>query len=417
MSYYNDEYGFNGVAFVSMDGKQLVNKAYGFQDVAKNIKNDVSTIFQIGSNTKQFTAEVILQLAMEKKLELQDKLSRYFPGYPNGNHITIEQLLNHTSGIYCYTNDSTFLGRIAEPISKSDLFSLFQDKPLGFTPGSQFAYSNSNYILLGYIIEAVTGEKYERVVRERILKPCGMAHSGFDFANLKDNNKATGYSVIQANYSAPSPITDSSLSFAAGALYSTAADMYKWHNALQHYMLLPKKWQEKAYTPNKFGYGYGWFVDSIFQKRIIGHSGGLPGFYTYEMRVTEDNLCILLMQNCLAPAMDNNTICINILKCLYDKNYKIPARKQPIKVQPEQLVQYTGEFTIMPNFSITIRAKGDILYAQGTNQREFALMASEAGNFFSKEVGAEIEFVKNNDGSYNKLILKQGGQKIPGIRK
>ena len=210
------------------------------------------------------------------------------------------------------------------------MMSLFENKELGFDPGTKFEYSNSNYILLGYIIEKLTGKKYEQVVRDNILMPAGMVHSGFDYVHLQSTNKATGYYSIHDDDFDLAPVSDSTVTFAAGALYSTAGDMYKWHKALLSYSLLPKEWQEKAFTPFKGNYGYGWMISTHDSKRHIGHTGGVPGFYTYEMRIPEDDVCVLLFQNCQMPAIDNNTICKSIISCMYDANYGVMDKIQAI---------------------------------------------------------------------------------------
>jgi CubicO group peptidase (beta-lactamase class C family) len=417
MNYYAKEYNFNGVALISYKGKVLLDKGYGYRDIAGKIKNDENTIFQIGSNTKQFTAEVILQLAMKKKMDLHDPLTKYFPKYPNGDKITIENLLTHTSGIFNYTEDTTWHQKLTQGMNMTEMMSLFENRPLSFAPGEKFEYSNSNYMLLGYIIEKVTGKKYEQVVRENILGPAGMTHSGFDYTNLHNKNKAVGYYTIQGDHYNEAPITDSTIDFAAGGLYSTAADLLNWHNALQSYKLLPKEWQEKAYVPFKGKYGYGWMIDTGYGKRHIGHSGGVPGFYTYVMRLPEDNACILLLQNCELPAMDNNTICVNIIKSIYAKDYKLPTPKKAIAVNPEVLMEYAGVYNVVPGFDLTIIVKKDELYAQGTDQPDFKMTAESATKFYNKEVGAEIEFKKDESGKVNQLVLSQGGEKIPASRK
>ncbi len=416
MDFYDREYHFNGVAQISWKGEILVEKGYGYKDVPNQIRNDKNTIFMIGSNTKQFTSEVVLMLIKENKMALEDKLSKYFPEYPSGDKITIKNLLTHTSGIFNYTEDTTRQTNMLRPMDRKSLMALFENKPLEFTPGDIFQYSNSNYILLGFIIEQITGKKYEQVVRDRILTPLGMSHSGFDYVHLQDTNKASGYYTIQGEQYNPAPVSDSTVTFAAGALYSNLTDLFKWHNALMNYTLLPKEWQEKAFVPFKGVYGYGWMIDTVYGKKTIGHTGGVPGFYTYEMRIPEDDVCILLLQNCLQPAMDNNTICVHILKAMYKSDYKLPEPKKFVTVDNNLLQQYTGVYQVMPGFTLTISVKENGLYAQGTDQDEFEMKAESEAKFYNKTVGAGIEFKKNESGKVTKLILSQGGQKIPASR-
>ena len=190
-------------------------------------------------------------------MSVSDKLSKYFPNFPKGDSITIQQLLTHTSGIYNYTNDQNFMANeIAKPATREKMMALFENKPLDFSPGTSWNYSNSGYSLLGYIIEAVTKKPYEQAVRRYIFTPLHMVHSGFDFTHLKSDNKAIGYFKLDDKGATPAPIVDSTVSFSAGAIYSTTGDLYLWHEALEHYKILSKAQQEVAYTPVKNNYGY-----------------------------------------------------------------------------------------------------------------------------------------------------------------
>ena len=195
---YSTQNSFNGSALVAQKGKILLQKGYGYKNAPANTFNDSNTIFQIGSITKQFTAAVILQLQEKQKLSVQDKLSKYIPGYPNGDSISIENLLTHTSGIHNY-NDEAFMEKNAtKPIATDNLIKLFKNATADFKPGEKYNYSNSNYILLGLIIEKITGKSFYSIIRGNIFQSLEMAHSGFDFASLKSADKATGYFRLNA---------------------------------------------------------------------------------------------------------------------------------------------------------------------------------------------------------------------------
>src|SRR6188768_1977411 len=252
ISAYTKLHKFNGAALVAKNGVILLKKGYGYRNAENKVANNEQTIFQLGSVTKQFTSAVILKLQEEKKLSVSDKLSKYFPDYPKGDSITIEHLLTHTSGIYNYTNDANFMtNEITKPASREKIMALFKDKPLDFSPGTSWNYSNSGYSLLGYIIEAVTKKPYYQAVRKYIFTPLQMTHSGFDFTHLKNNEKATGYFKLNDKEAVTSPIVDSTVAYSAGAIYSTIGDLYLWHKALQKNSVLSKAQQEKAYTPVK----------------------------------------------------------------------------------------------------------------------------------------------------------------------
>ncbi|HEY1056969.1 MAG TPA: serine hydrolase domain-containing protein, partial [Emticicia sp.] len=194
MSAYAKNKEFNGTVLVAQQGKILLEKGYGFQNLEKQLNNTPFTLYPIASITKTFTATLILKLAERKQLSVQDKLSKYFPYYPKGDSITIENLLTHTSGIFNYTEDNDFMyNESGKHATEQRILSLFKDKPLDFSPGTGWNYSNSGYGLLGYIIEKVTQMSYYSAVRKYLFEPAGMVNSGFDFVGLPTGRKATGY--------------------------------------------------------------------------------------------------------------------------------------------------------------------------------------------------------------------------------
>ncbi len=196
----NKAFRFNGSALVARKGKVLLQKGYGWRNAITRMPNKSDTRFPILSITKPFTAIVILKLQEEGKLSVQDKLTKYFPDYPNGHKIKIHHLLTHSSGIYNYTEpvgteDSALVNY---PISRQKVLDIFVKAPVEFAPGKRYSYNNSGYFLLGLIIESVTGKPYETVVRELIFRPLNMANSGFDFLNLADSLKDKGYEFLDS---------------------------------------------------------------------------------------------------------------------------------------------------------------------------------------------------------------------------
>jgi len=390
---YARMYKFNGSALVAKNGIILINKGYGYRNAADKIVNNEQTIFQLGSITKQFTSAVILKLQEEKKLSVSDKLSKYFPGYPKGDSVTIEQLLTHTSGIYSYTNDPNFMANeVTKPANREMMMALFRDKPFDFSPGTGWNYSNSGYSLLGYIIEAVTKKPYEQAVRKYIFTPLGMTHSGFDFTHLKNKEKATGYFELNDKETVPAPIVDSTVSYSAGAIYSTTGDLYLWHKALQKNIILSKVQQDKAYTPVKNKYGYGWGIDSIEGKRKVSHSGGIHGFTTNISRIPEDDICIVLLSNASNTALGEITK--NIYAILYGKEYKLPEERKAIKLPEEKLKEYEGEYEIRKDLHVILSLKDGELVATPTGQKTEILYAEKEDFLFVKSQDIQLEFTR-----------------------
>jgi CubicO group peptidase (beta-lactamase class C family) len=415
MDAYDKKKEFNGSLLVYDHGKELFNNSYGYKNIAAKEFNNENSIYQIGSVTKQFTATIILKLVEKKQLKLTDKLSKFYPGYPKSDSITIHQLLSHTSGIYNYTNDEIFMtSEAVKPADEKKILALFKDKPLDFSPGTNWKYSNSGYMLLGYIIQKVTKKPYEQLVREWIFSPLQMTHSGFDFTHLKDPMKATGYFSIDENKGEVAGIVDSTVSFSAGAIYSTTYDLLKWHLGLLNNSIINRSTLELAFTPVKNKYGYGWGIDSIDGKRITKHSGGIFGFTSNFARVEADDICIIMINNVGNPKLKEITE--NILSILYNKPYQLPASAQTktaIKVSEEVLKKYVGTYEVVPQFQIAITLDSGQIFAQASNQPKFELFAQKDNYFFLKAIEAAVEFVSNEKGEVEKLILHQGGRKTP----
>ena len=412
LSTYAHQHKFNGSVMVAKKSIILLNKGYGYRNAAGKVVNDENTIYQLGSITKQFTAAIILKLQEEKKLSVQDKLSKYFPAYPKGDSITIEQLLTHTSGIYNYTQNGDFMSKeVTNPANREKIMALFKDKPLDFSPGTGWNYSNSGYSLLGYIIEIVTRKPYEEIVRKYLFTPLQMTHSGFDFTHLKSTEKAIGYFKLDNLNAAPAPTVDSSVSFSAGAIYSTTGDLYRWHNALLTNTILTKAQQEKAYTPVRNKYGYGWDIDSLEGKRRVGHGGGIHGFITNIARVPEDDVCIVLLSNASDQTLEEITS--TIFNVLYNKPYELPKERTIIKIPEETLKQYIGEYEVRPDLHVIMSIKEGDLIALPTGQSELVIHAEKEDFFVVKEQDIQVEFTRNDKKEVTGFILHQGGANIP----
>lgn len=404
---------FNGSVLIMQNGQPLLSKGYGVKNFDGKMPADANTIYQIGSVTKQFTSTIILKLAEQKKLALTDKLSKYFPSFANGDKITVEHLLTHTSGIWNYTRDQQLMSSDADkPHSSQEMMNYFKDKPLDFEPGSKFSYSNSGYMMLGYIIEKVTGKKYENVVRDQIFQPLQMTHSGFDFTHLSSPDKATGYQSINQLAAIKSVIVDSSVSFSAGALFTTTGDLYKWNQSLSTNKILKKESLANAFTPRKDKYGLGWIIDTFAGRKIITHDGGIHGFLSSNSIFPDDHISITLLSNSNSTKMGD--VNGGVFAILFDKPYKLPELNTQVTLDSSQLQQYVGVYELSPVFKITVTTKDGKIFGQATGQQPFEMFAKKDNQFFLKVVDAQVEFFKNDKGEVEKMILHQNGQDIPG---
>lgn len=225
LSTYEKANQFSGSVLVAKKGKIIFEKSYGYRNAEKGEKNTNESKYKIFSTTKMFTAAVVLMLEEQGQLSLEDKLSKYYPDFPKADSITIKHMLSHTSGIPAVAEGSEYT------TDEKTLLNCFVGRSLDFSPGKGWNYCNSNYYLLGYIIQKVTGKEYDKVIEEFILKPLKMANSGFHFNELKDGNKALGYEFISGKNSNEALRFKTDHPFAAGAMYSTVEDLYKFSEA------------------------------------------------------------------------------------------------------------------------------------------------------------------------------------------
>jgi CubicO group peptidase (beta-lactamase class C family) len=320
---------FSGSVLVSEKGKVIYEKGFGYANMEWKIPNDGTTKFRLGSITKQFTAMLIMQLVERGKISLDGKISDYLPYYPKetGGRITIHELLNHTSGIFNYTNDPDFFRKESFlPLKPEQLTKLFSGKELEFEPGSKWSYSNSGYIVLGAIIEQVTGESYEKALQENIFTPLGMSSSGYDHNEEVISKRASGYEKDLGGYRNTRYI-DMSLPYSAGSLYSTVEDMNTWGEALYTDKLVSYESLKKMMTPYMGDYGYGLHIQKVSpggkdSLTAVGHSGSVNGFIANMVRILEDRITIILLSNVTPVSI--NSITNNIFKILYGKPVEPP---------------------------------------------------------------------------------------------
>jgi CubicO group peptidase (beta-lactamase class C family) len=305
MKQYHDYGQFNGSVLVAEKGKIIYEKGFGLANMEWAIPNQPDTKFRIGSVTKQFTATLVLQLVEEGKIKLDGKLSDYLPDYrkDTGDKITIHQLLNHTSGVPSYTNRRDFMAEVSrDPYKVADFVKKFASGDLEFEPGSKFSYNNSGYFLLGAIIEKVTGKDYDTVLKERILDPLGMTNTGYDHTAPILQKRASGYEKTPAGY-VNAAYLDMSLPYAAGSIYSTVDDLYKWEQSLYENKILSAESKKMMFTPGLGNYGYGLVIaDQPIGKtdqktRIIQHGGGINGFNSLLTRLVDKQQTIILLDN------------------------------------------------------------------------------------------------------------------------
>ena len=297
---------FSGVALVARRNKVLYQHAFGLANREWNVPNDLDTKFEIGSMTKQFTATLILQMVNEGKIRLEGHLSDYLPYYrqDTGHQITISELLSHTSGVPSFTSLPGFLDG---PESRThygvqEFAKKYCSGNLEFVPGTKFDYSNSGYFLLGAVLEQVSGESYEILLQQRIFGPLGMKNSGYTHTERLIPHRAVGYERTSSGFQ-NARFYDMSIPFSAGALYSTAEDLFLWDQVLYTEQLLPAKLRDLMFKPNLEDYGYGWGIlipasgSPYAGESIPMHGGAIFGFQSVIQRLIQHRELIVLLDN------------------------------------------------------------------------------------------------------------------------
>ena len=403
---------------VAQDGKIIYENSFGYADIENKVPATFLTKFRIGSITKQFIASGILKFEEQGKLQLSDKLSKYFPDFPRGNEVTIHHLLTHTSGIHSFTNTDSFYARVSKPVSNEELLNFFKDIPYDFDPGDQLMYNNSGYFLLGYIIEKVSGKKLATYLKETFFDPLQMKNTGIYDNAVKLETEAKGYQKVGNSYQ-PALNWDMSWAAGAGAMYSTVEDLYKWNEALFAGKILSEKNRHLAFTPvtlnngqkaPTMSYGYGWAINNYRGQEVIEHSGGLDGFISQLARYPQSNMTIVMLTNVTPPQAE---ISPNRLAEFYlcqkmdkQKSYSTKASDST------NLADYIGDYNFQTLGLMKITVEENKLFAKLGSQPRFEIFSSGKDEFFWKVVEAKMKFLRNEQGKVISGDFEQGGFKI-----
>ncbi|MGN7706486.1 serine hydrolase [Chryseobacterium sp. 22543] len=398
---------FNGTALIHYQNKNIFEKSYGWQDAEKKILNQDQSVYQIASLTKSFTALIIVKLSEEGKLSVKDPVSKFIPDYPRGNEITIEHLLTHTSGIYEVLRNKEYFSLLhtGKSIAKNKELSFFKNEPLDFEPGTQFSYTNSGYILLGIIIEKITGLSYEDAVRKIILNPLKMSHTGFNYLALKSPYKTVPYSYISKTRQEKTEVWNSTLTGPAGQIYSTVEDLYNYYMGLRDYKIVSKEAFKKATTPFLSGYGYGWFIDNLYGKKLINHGGNIEGSTSYFAMLPEDDLCIILLNNITSKKLEKAGNII--LAALLEQPYTLPQPKKEAVLSADILKKYVGDYQLADNSVIHILYENGQLFIQNNKDPKVKMLAEKEDLFFLQDDDTEISFILKK-GEKDVITIKKG---------
>ncbi len=412
-----DTHQFSGAVLVVHHGKIICDKAFGLANREWQTANTTDTRFPICSLTKQFTAAAILQLQEQGKLKTSDALSNYFPNFPKATQVTLHMLLNHTSGIRECTRDAKWSGlnpNLPVSVLKDSMLATFQNKPYDFEPGTFWGYSNSGYLLLGFIIEQVSGMSYNDYIRKNLLDKAGMNQSGPLTHNGIVPKMANAYSLLTGTWTKADTHAIEAV-FAAGNLYATTHDLNRWRQALLSGKIISDASVQLMHTPNKidYGAGYGIFVERFFNRKAWFHNGALSGINTYMIDYPDDHLRIIVLTN-----RDTNLdfIPMGLAGIVFGYDVQLSHRRTRSKKAPAvSALVGTYRAAHIP-FPIELIEKDQKLYWR--THRDIEMVPESDRLFFVDEPDVEfqVEFDYGSDQKIAKAFAIEGGVRVPMIR-
>lgn len=407
LSAYASQDQFSGTVLIAKKGKILFAKAYGYANREKKIQNTTSTEFRIGSVSKQFTAALILKLQEKKFLSVRDPLSKYIGDYPKGDSVLLGNLLNHTSGIKSITAMKQYYAEwIGQPATLEQTVAKFKNEPYSFSPGKKFEYSNSNYILLSYIAELATGKKFDQLMEQYIFKPLQLTHTGVD-SNLRISPlKALGYQATPDNDYGIARYNDMSVLAGAGAMFSTAKDLYTWDRALYTSQLLSKTSLQQMFNPNVFGYGFGWHIDTVNGRVEISHSGSIDGYKSNIIRYPAEDVCIIFLSNYFESK--GAQISKALTAIAFDEAFEMPKQRKFVQLDDQRMQVWQGVYQMEKGPQVTVFVEDGVLKGKLEKQQPFKLLAESERQFYIKPIDTEVIFNTDGEGKAVEMIFQQG---------
>jgi CubicO group peptidase (beta-lactamase class C family) len=411
---YVDQRTFMGTVLVAKDGKVIVDRGYGSADLEWNIPNSPATRFRLGSITKQFTAASILLLQERGKLSVEDPVSKYMPDAPAAwSKITIYNLLTHTSGIPNFTGFPDYRTTEWKDTTPAGLVGRFREKPLDFEPGTKFNYSNSGYVLLGYLIEKISGQTYADFLQQNIFTPVGMKDTGIDSNAAILPQRAQGYRRSPHGIEHDGYIS-MTIPFSAGAIYSTTGDLLKWEQALFGGKVLKPESFAKMTTPFKNDYGCGLFIRTVDGHKFMTHGGGIEGFNTSLTYYPDDKLTVIVLGKLTGGAPDQ--IARYVGQTLLGQTVVLPSERKEVNLSSATLPDYAGTYHVADlDADLIIAVKEGHLTGKLGKQNLVDIFPESEMKFFLKVTDAQVEFFRDpTTRAISRLVIYQNGAEHEG---
>lgn len=413
---YHELGDFSGCVSVTRDEVVLLRECYGMASYELGVPNSDDTRFRIGSLSKQFTAAAVLVLQQRGVLDVDDPLAAYLPGFPRGDEITVYHLLTHTSGLrnsFALPEYEVLKRRGAEI---DELVEAIGAVPLDFEPGSQYAYSNSGYIVLAHLVERLSGYSYSGFLQSAIFEPAGMTGSGVDATAPIIPNRAEGYTPAGLTGLENAPFVDPTVEVGAGDLYSTIGDLERWHDALYSDRILDESSRARMLSRQEGFYGFGIAVYEEHGRTINAHDGRVSGFSSDMSRYPADGVSVIVLSNVESGIGDSFRRDLGAI--VFGAPYELPSPREAADRPPsaEELTEYAGEYEFGPGFVVTARVERGRLYV-AANAGEFSELTSlRDGRFLNRMTYSMVRFERNADGAIETMVWMQDGNEFPGNR-
>jgi CubicO group peptidase (beta-lactamase class C family) len=402
LNHLNEHDKFMGSLCIMQGDEVVFKEAYGYSEATKGIRANGGTKYKIGSISKTFTATMIMQLVEEKKILLTTKLSRFFPKIQNADKITIEHLLYQRTGIKDYANaDATLTDVLGKPNIKELIIKKIENYTSNFVPDTKHEYSNSNYFVLGLIIEKVTKKTYADNLKKRIADVLGLKNTYYT-SEKTDVTKRESYSyTFNGEYWDKVEEWNNDIAFSSGGIISTPEDLTLFNRELFKGKLVSLPSVELMKTL-KDTYGMALIRFPFGERKFFGHNGKIEGFESTMGYYQQDDMTISLLSN--GVNYSQNDIMLGILSIYYKSPYRFPVFET---LNPEKIKDYVGTYASKDiALKVTIFEKNGALYGQATGQPEFPLTYADEDLFYFQAGNIEMEF------STNSFVLKQGRNKF-----
>jgi CubicO group peptidase (beta-lactamase class C family) len=418
---------FSGAVLVAKGHKVIFRKAYGYADIGTRVAYTLTTPQYIASVSKMFTDMAILTLRDEGKLSLQDSVCAHLNNCPIAwQPITVQQLMRHTSGIPDYEEklglfSPAYLSYMREPGASARILESAKTLPLDFRPGEQFHYSNTGYVLLGYIAQHVAAVPFGEILVTDFLKPLRMRHTGISGYGPAPPRMAKGYTIegwtwaraiggISLDNSSVEerPMLPLTPPEGDAGIYSTVDDLLRWSLAMDGKAVIPSTDVAEALTPGMGSYGYGWRIDKEYGKRRVGHTGGLPGYVSAFSKFPDEKITVIVLCNLDTAPLRRTTH--DIAAVVLGKPYDLPVKGTVVVLDGAAQARVAGQYLFSDGSLLKVSVGPRFMSAEVKGEYAVDLLPSSPTEFLVPQLDGTLTFNLDERGAVRKADFHYNGE-------